>query len=266
MEPFTDPAHEQRHVRTLAAAVRVQLVQDQEVQAFAVADDLAVELLLPCHEELQHHEVGEKDVRGLACNPLPLAPVVLPRVAVERDRPLSRHLVDELGQLIHLRVGERVHRVDDDGVRAPLAARVSCSQHVADDGDEEAERLPGPRAGGHHEALAVCGKRDRLLLVLVEGQRLVVCPEYIGAARIEDAVDNQGADVCRALVARVDLDERLGPVAILGVDGLNLLADIWCVNRRERCCEAPVLVDDAVAQGKYVEHRSAGVRRTVGAR
>ena len=263
LEPLTDPAHEQRHVRTLTAAVRVQLVQDQEAQALAVANDLAVELLLPRHQELQHHEVGEKDVRGLACNPLPLALVVLPRVAVERDRTLSRYLVDELGQLVHLGVGERVHRVDDDGVRAPLRARAPCLQHVADDGDEEAERLSGPRAGRHDEALALCGEGDGLLLVLVEGQRLAVCTEDAAAAKVQDAARNQGPDVRRAFVARVDLDERLGPVAVLGVDGLNLLADVRSVDRRERRREALVLVDDAVAEGKYVERRCADCLYTV---
>ena len=61
----------------------------------------------------------------------------------------------------------------------------------------------------------------------------------------------------RALVARVDLDERLGPVPIPGVDVLDLLADVRSVDRRERRREALVLVDDAVAEGKYVER---GVR------
>ena len=75
--------------------------------------------------------------------------------------------------------------------------------------------FPGSRAGGHHEALALCGERDRLLLVLVEGQRLTVRAEDVGAARMENAIRNQGADVRRALVARVDLDERFGPVAVL---------------------------------------------------
>ena len=56
LQPFTDTAHQQRHVRALPAAVRVQLVQDEEAKARAVADDLAVELLLPRHEQLEHHE------------------------------------------------------------------------------------------------------------------------------------------------------------------------------------------------------------------
>ena len=255
LEPLTDAAHQQRHVRTLAAAVGVQLVEDEEAQILAVADDPAVDLLLPRHEELEHHEVGEQDVRGLVRDPPPLAGVFLPRVAGERDRRISRRLVDELAELLHLGVRERVHRVDDDGARAPVRIRPPRLQNVVDDGDEEAERLPGPRAGRHHEALARRGERDGLLLVLVEGQRPAVRAEDVGAAGVEDAVRHQGAEVRRTLVARVDLDERFGPVAVPGVDGVHLLADVRSVDRREGRCEALVLVDDAVAEGEYVQRR-----------
>ena len=92
-----------------------------------------------------------------------------------------------------------------------------------------------------------------LSVPFVEGQRLTVLAEDVGAARVEDVIRNQGADVRRAFVARVDLDKRLGPVAILSVDGLNLLSDIRSLDRRERRREALVLGDDAVAEGKYVE-------------
>ena len=107
-EALANAAHEQRHVRTLTAAVGVELVEHEEPEALAVADDASVGLLLPRHEELEHHEVGEEDVRGLVCNPLPLVSVFLPRIAGERDRPVPRHLADELVELLHLGVGERV--------------------------------------------------------------------------------------------------------------------------------------------------------------
>ena len=139
-------------------------------------------------------------------------------------------------------------------------------QHVADDGNEETERLPGSRPGRHHEALALGGERDRLLLVLVEDQRLIVRAEDVGTIGMQDAVCNQRADVRRALVAGVDLDQRLGPVAILRVDRLNLLADVRSVNRSEQGSEAPVLLDHAVAERKDVERRCPAGPRTVRAR
>ena len=80
-------------------------------------------------------------------------------------------------------------------VRSFALAR-RAGQHMADDWDEEAERLSGARAGGHHEALSVRGESDRLLLVLLKRQRLVVGAKYDSAQNgIEDSVCNKGADI-----------------------------------------------------------------------
>ena len=49
------------------------------------------------------------------------------------------------------------------------------------------------------------------------------------------------------------ISHRSRPIAILGIDGRNLLADVLSVDRRERRGEALVLVDDAVAKRKDVE-------------
>ena len=138
-EALADTADEQRHVRALATAVCVEFVENEEPKALAVADDTSVDVFLPRHEQLEHHEVGEEDVRGLVCNPAPLVSVFLSRVAGERAPPVSRHLVDELVELLHLGVRERVHRVDHDGVRTRFRAPPPCGQHVADDGNEEAK-------------------------------------------------------------------------------------------------------------------------------
>ena len=103
----------------------MELVQNQESKVCAVADDAAIDLILPRHEELKHHEVGEKNVRGVIRDPSPLVPTFLPSVAGERDPLVSRRLVDELAELLHLGVGERVHGVDNDGTRAPSSIRSS---------------------------------------------------------------------------------------------------------------------------------------------
>ena len=246
LQALPDAAHQQRHVCTLAAAVGVELVQDQEPKAGAVADDPAVQFLLPRHQQLQHHEVGEENVGRMVGNPPPLVPVLLPRVAGERDRGLAGHLADELAQLVHLGVRERVHRVDDDGLRAPVCAGSPRGQHLVDDGDEEAQRLAGPGTRRNDEALALGGERDRLLLVLVERQRLAVGAEYLHAARVQHAARNQGTDVRCPLVAGIDLDQRLRPITILRVDGVHLLADVRRVDRRERRSEALVFTHHAV--------------------
>ena len=91
--------------------------------------------------------------------------------------------------------------------------------------------------------------------MLVEGQRLAVRAEDLGAARVEHAIRRQSADVYRTLVARVDLDKRLGPVAIRGVGGLNLLADVRSADESEGCRKSLVYVDDAVAEIEYIKLR-----------
>ena len=123
--------------------------------------------------------------------------------------------------------------------------------------------LPDPGTRRDHEALVLGGKRDRLLLVLVERQRLPVRAEYVGAPRVQHAARNQGTDVRGALVAGIDLDQRLRPVTTLSVDGVDLLADVRRVDRRERCGEALVLADDAVPERKYIKSRNTGLGRAV---
>jgi len=46
----------------------MQLVQDQEFKASHVVDHTAVEFILPSHQQLEHHEVGEQYVRRVGCD------------------------------------------------------------------------------------------------------------------------------------------------------------------------------------------------------
>ena len=67
-----------------------------------------------------------------------------------------------------------------------------------------------------------------------------ICRRSPGAARRSRPGCRHPLCVC---VAGIDLDQRLRPVTILGVDGVHLPADARRVDRRERRGEAPVLVD-----------------------
>lgn len=173
-------------------------------------------------------------------------------IPLKSDRRLACYVAHELPDLLELGVRQGIHRVDDDGARAPWPTAV-CGEHMVHDGDEKAEGLPRPGACRHHEALAPGGQRDGLLLVLVERERDALLLKDFGTAGLQEALGGELADVSGALVARVDLDERLGPVAIFCVDGLDLPLDILGVDPREGRCEVLVLVDDAVSQGEDVE-------------
>jgi len=263
LEPFrretlANAADEEGDIRALAPAVRVELVEDEEPQAGAVPDDLAVDLLLTGHQELEHHEVREEDVRRVLGDLPTRIVVLLSRVAPDGDRPLAGRVPDELLDLLELAVGQRVHGVDEDGARAARAAFPLLGEDRADDRDEEAERLAGTSPGRDDEALALRGVGDGLLLVLVEPEGTALLrTENVSAARVEHPGRREVRDGRRPLVARVDLDERLGPVRFLRVDRPHLTADVLGVDGGERRRELLVLADDAVAEREDVHARRA---------
>jgi hypothetical protein len=61
-EAITQAPHQHRHVRPLAAAIGMQLVKKDEVEALRILDDGLVELVLPGHQQFEHHEIRQQDV------------------------------------------------------------------------------------------------------------------------------------------------------------------------------------------------------------
>ena len=163
-----DPPYEQGDVGALAAAIGVQLVEHEELQPLGgVNEPLA--LLGPGEDQLEHHVVGEQDVRRVAQDPLALLPLLLAGVAREGHRLLAVPVTEgqELLQLTALAVGQRVHGVDDDCLHAGSARLAEYAVH---DGDDVGERLARAGAGGEHVALAAGGHLDGVTLVPVKGE------------------------------------------------------------------------------------------------
>jgi len=107
---------------------------------------------------------------------LALFPAFLPGIPCE-GRPQvfgQAGLVEEFVELFPLAVGERVHRVDHDGPRAPFFTGGTGADRRINDRYEEAEGLSRTGAGRDREALPRRGFRDRLRLMPVEGDRLLV--------------------------------------------------------------------------------------------
>ena len=80
-----DPADQHRHVRTLPAPVGVQLVEDEELQPLGHPDQRPP-VIGPGEHQLQHHVVGQQDVRRVRADTVPVLLVLLPGVALERHR------------------------------------------------------------------------------------------------------------------------------------------------------------------------------------
>ncbi len=126
------PSDEHRHVRALATAVGMKLVEDEKPQ---LAHGTLGQLELPGagEHQLEHHVVGEQDVRRGVEDRLSLLLELLAGVPREGDRRLAvEPVAEELLQLAHLAVGQGIHRVDDD---RPDALAASLAQDVVHDGD-----------------------------------------------------------------------------------------------------------------------------------
>ncbi len=127
-------AHEERHVATLSPPVGVQLVENQELQSLRLGHD-PLGFDRTGKNQFQHHIVGEENVRRIGDDGFSLGVGLLAGVSIEAHRALLVGIatIDELRQLLELRVGQSVHRVDDDGLD-PLAG--SLLENVVDDGND----------------------------------------------------------------------------------------------------------------------------------
>src|SRR5690606_23538586 len=115
-------------------------------------------------------EICEQDVWLGLPDPLALLLAFLTRVPGKGwlDLLWKPRLVEVLLELLHLAVGQRVHGVDDDRLRARRLACKARSDGTIYDGDEEAKGLAGARPGRNNKALSRCRLRQRLRLMQVQ--------------------------------------------------------------------------------------------------
>ena len=260
LHAFSDTAHEHGDIRTLPAAVRVEFVQHQELQPATVVDHAAVDVFEAREDQLQHHEVGEQNVRRVVGDCLALVAALLAGVALDAEGLLPcRIAVQELVQLFQLAVGQCVHRVDDDGACAGCGIRLLGLENAVDDRDEEGQRLARPGAGGDDVALVVLGLGNSLHLMLVEMQvrRLAFdlasleqrCARWMQAAVIDELL------YCAvAPVVGIDLNERLRPIASLCVLLVYPCSQVVGSDARKAARKRGVLVDEPVTEIEDVLH------------
>jgi hypothetical protein len=97
----------------------VQFIQYQELQPIGVPDNCLVPFVLPSHQQLQHHVVGQDDVGWVLHDSFPLFLVFLTGIAGVTDRPGVIGVVrQEFFQFFLLAVRQSVHRVDNDSADA----------------------------------------------------------------------------------------------------------------------------------------------------
>ncbi len=253
---LTHAADQERHVRALPASVGVQLVEDQELQPLGHADQ-AGPVVRPGQHQLQHHVVGQQDVRRILAQLATVLVGLLAGVTGEGDRltALTETVSQVLLQLAQLRVGQRVHRVDDDRPHPAArvrARRLTLLQHQVHDGDDVRQRLAGTGTGGEHIGVARLRGLDRLPLVEVEVQRpavgarrglLLAGLEDLRAPRVQYPVPDEVGDLAAVGEERVQRQPRIGPLGLRRQIVRDEALDPGVPDHRRAPGEALVLAD-----------------------
>ena len=237
------PTDEHGHVCALPAAIGVQLVEDQEADTAGAAVEKAL-VLGPHQHQLQHDVVGQHQVGRVLAHQLARVVARLAGVARKGDGEglAGAALVVRLErfQRQHLRVDQRVHRIDHQRRRARLGRP---AQQRVDDGQEVGEALAGAGAAGDDVALPVAGFLQGLALVPVEDEGSAIGPaEDARRLRVDDAAARQVVHALVALVGGADLQERIGPqVGLLGQGAVHELLQPRVGHMDERGHEVAVI-------------------------
>ena len=241
------PAQQHRDVRPLAPPVEVQLVHDQERELARRQPDQRP-LRRADQHVLEHHVVGEQDVRRVVDDRVARLVPVLAGVVGEAHRALRPVLLAEALERLELAVDQRVHRVDDQRAhRVPLRLVL---QHVVDDRHEVGEALARAGAGRGDHRPAARRRPDRLLLVAVQPE---VLAEEARRAPVQLPLRRQLAQRRPRLVGRVELQHRVRPELALVQLVADEALDPLVVDVDEALDVVPVLADHPVPELEDVE-------------
>jgi len=86
--------------------------------------------------------------------------------------------------------------------------------------------------------------------------RRIRAAEHPCRGRLDLAVAREVVDRCAGLEVRADLQQRLGPKAIVGVDLVDLTANVIGLDARERAREVRVVLDDLTPQIENIQAAS----------
>ncbi len=189
--------------------------------------------------QLRHHEVREQDVGRIVGNLLSVCSALLAGVTRHCEWRLAIWVaMQKLVELLKLRVGKYVHRINDDPPGALLRINRFGFDDAVDDGDEKRQRFAAARASDDDETLLVLcfGQRLRLVDVKVQVCRLsfgLSCLEDVRAIWMKHPVFCKLLNGATALVVGVDLDQWLWPVATTGI--------FLSIINSSRCTRNPVV-------------------------
>ena len=212
-QPRPQAADQAREVGPLGAVEGVQLVDHQIAQRVGPVVAPQPEVERPDQQVVQHLVVRQQDVRRALAQRVAVGDHVPAahrpagrrrlRLVVAPDEHPGRHpaaqrgrAVDDSGDAPRLVRGQRVHRVDEDGLDA---RRAGLPPAVVEHREEEALRLARAGAGGHHRRPPGVGgqPRERRRLVAVRREPQGHFRERL--ARFRRRLERQGDGEVRPL-------------------------------------------------------------------
>ena len=171
-------------------------------------------------------------------------------------------------QLFRLTICQRVHRVDDDRAGSRVLSRFPRLDRGIDDRDEETQRLPRARSSRDDVTLIVQGIADGLLLVLAKLEGSIPGAigggegtKHVGTFRFQIAGIDKILDRSARVVVRVELEQRIGPKALGGIQFIDLGIQLRRADSGKRAGECLVAIDNGLIEVEYVHTSSyiAGV-------
>ena len=214
VEGFAAAANQHRNVGSLTSAVRVQFVKHEELQPLRLINELS--FLDTCEDQLQHHIVGQQDVRRILSDPISRLLVLLPRIAVIADQGfvISETTFQKFVELFLLAVGQCIHGIHDDGLKPAPCAMI---QDMVHDRDDVGEAFAGTRTGGQHVRPVLGGNLNRLVLVQMQTHRTAeVVLVSLGSkdpctVGMQHILLNELINRSARFKRRIQLQERFGP-------------------------------------------------------
>lgn len=238
----------------------MQLIQHQELKSLAVFHHTPIHFVEAREDVLEHHEVSEQDIGRVIRDGAAFRLAFLAGVALDGEgTKLWRIAMQKLVEFFQLAVGQSIHRIDDNGPGTCFAIGLLGLEYAVDDRDEKGQGLPRPRSGRDHIALAFLAFGQGFHLVLVKMQgfwRTFRLPdlEDLCAGSMQDPLCRQVLHGALALVIRVDLHQRLRPIATLRILMFDLGLDIRRSDTNETAGKAAVSFDELVAELENVIH------------
>ncbi len=170
-------------------------------------------------------------------------------------------LLNELFQLFHLAVGQRVHRINDDCPSTRRFACSPCAYGCINDRDKKAQRLAGSGSRRDDKALASRCLCHRLCLVPVKPYGVIVYAKNSRSIGMEGTLQHKILDASSPFEVWVDTDQRLRPETTARVEGVNLRTDVLGADLGKRARKPLVVLYERPVQIKNIHAVSSGPAR-----